>query len=814
MESRRTSWPVRSGSVPPLAAAYLARAETGLGPDGALSRGETVMLVPGPVTGEAAWRRGGTGKTQLAAEFAESLWGSGELDLLVWAPAGNRDGLITGLARAFADIRGAAPGGDPELAASRLLEWLARTSRPWLVVLDGLADLADADGLWPRGQSGQAVVTTELGSGPPGAGHWMVPIGGFSERQATGYLSGRLGGDRTPGNGALELATELNLLPLCLALAAASLADNGGGYREYLSAVRGRRASLGSGTTAPAAAALDAVCSLALDRADERPPAGMARPAMALIASLGTDGIPGAVLTSQAAIGYLTAGRVTGPEGERLARASIQNLARLGLVTVDSGDAARTVRAHGLIQAAVRRSLPADSLGQAALAGADAVYQAWPVRAGQPLFEQALRACSASLEMAGGQALRGSGGHPVLTQAGQSLDETGMSALAIAYWERLAAASELAMGVADRSSLRYRELLADAHQAAGHAGYAIELRERALATREKALGSGDPETLAARAGLAGAYQAAGQLAAAVAQYERTAEEREILLGPAHAETVLAREALSGAYLAAGRTAEAIARLQRNYEELEQAYGAGHPETARAVAAVASGYETAGQFQNAIALRARTLADRERALGAAHPGVLDACADLARCYQLAGRPKDAIGLFERVLTARERAQDPDHPDAIAARASLADVLRSARDLKRAILLYELTAAARERAQGPDHPATLAARGDLAAAYHAGRRLPDAIALYEATLGACERALGPEHPRTLTIRANLAHGYHQAGRPKDALRLFDAVAADCERALGPGHPLSGAVRELHQRFLAGRFGAAPIFGTPAP
>ena len=141
---------------------YAWRPETGQGPWDGLHPGHTVILRPDPELQAAGRRAGGTGKTQLAAAFAMQLWEASELDLLVWLDAGSRDRIISGYAQALTDVAVAAPPGQPEAAADRFLTWLAETGRRWLVVLDGLADAADADGLWPAGPSGEVLVTTAL----------------------------------------------------------------------------------------------------------------------------------------------------------------------------------------------------------------------------------------------------------------------------------------------------------------------------------------------------------------------------------------------------------------------------------------------------------------------------------------------------------------------------------------------------------------------------------------------------------------------------------------------------------------------------
>src|SRR5450432_3743796 len=82
-------WPVRLGAVPPLASAFNPRPETGLGLAGSLAPGELTVLKPAPDEGnpDPLAAMGGTGKTQLAAALARSLWQAGAVEALVWLTA-------------------------------------------------------------------------------------------------------------------------------------------------------------------------------------------------------------------------------------------------------------------------------------------------------------------------------------------------------------------------------------------------------------------------------------------------------------------------------------------------------------------------------------------------------------------------------------------------------------------------------------------------------------------------------------------------------------------------------------------------------
>ena len=122
MAAQPTTGPVISGQVPPLAVGFNARQETGFRLADGFRPGETILLVP-PPGGEpdggltagttAADAVAGTGKTQLAVGFVHQMWSSRSVDLLVWVTAGNRAAIVSGYARAAADLN-LADGRRPE----------------------------------------------------------------------------------------------------------------------------------------------------------------------------------------------------------------------------------------------------------------------------------------------------------------------------------------------------------------------------------------------------------------------------------------------------------------------------------------------------------------------------------------------------------------------------------------------------------------------------------------------------------------------------------------------------------------------------
>jgi len=153
-EGHAPTWPIWSGPVPPLADGFMVRPDTVPDLETTLIPGATVTLVPDQAP-SAAWAwRGTTGKTQLARYFAESLWRSPGVDVLTWVVASSRASVLSGFVQAAAAL-GASDVGDAESVAARFIDWLGKSNRPWLVVLDDLRDAADLRGLWPAGPTGR-----------------------------------------------------------------------------------------------------------------------------------------------------------------------------------------------------------------------------------------------------------------------------------------------------------------------------------------------------------------------------------------------------------------------------------------------------------------------------------------------------------------------------------------------------------------------------------------------------------------------------------------------------------------------------------
>ena len=519
MGAQRAGAPVLTGSVPPLAPFYHGRQETGFGLADGLRPGETILLVP------AILGTGGTGKTQLAVGFAHAMWSARAVDLLVWVPAGNRSAIIASYARAAADLEllvGEGGRVPPTAPQQRFLAWLRRTERRWAVVLDGVASPVDVDGLWPQGPAGQVIVTSRLRESElTDAARYMTAhaVAGFSRREALGYLNTRLTGFPDQRIEALDLAEDLGGLPIALAQAAAVVSVTNSTCRDYRAEYAQRLATTAETLVEGCPQSLLATWSLAVEHAHKLPPAGLSWPALVFASALDTSGIPAAVLTSPAACAYITGrsrqhrcqhssrdstasrGRADGGEPS-LVRSAYANLERLGLLSVDDRDAARTVWLHSAVRAAVRAYLAPGNVEQAVAAAATALLEAWP-EPGAPgsglQLSQALRDSAAALRAFGGDLLWKPDAHPVLLRAGTSLTEApALADSAIEYWQALSVTSSQLLGYGHAQSVLARDRLADAYAASGRLAEALPVFEATLSDREATFGPQHPETVTAR----------------------------------------------------------------------------------------------------------------------------------------------------------------------------------------------------------------------------------------------------------------------------------------------------------------------------
>jgi tetratricopeptide (TPR) repeat protein len=646
------------GAVPPQAAGFTGRLDMAGGISDTLVPGSSVVLVPGSTfaEGERNWL-GASGKTQLAAYAASSLWHSGAVDLLVWINAASRVAVLSGYLQAMATASGIEPSGTAESIAARFVSWLSGISKSWLVVLDDLPDVTELEGLWPAGPAGRTLVTTPRVPSAFGRTARVLPVGLYSVREALSCVTERLNTSPAQRQGAIDLIETAGREPLALAQACAVMESSGMSCREYREFLVRRRQQLGvvPGEVPSAAAA---TWTLSLDHAEMLLPGDAIRLVLVLIALLDGHAIPGAVFSSAALVAY-AGGRVWD---------AVQVLERAGLVTVDRAQSPPTVRMSLAVQKAVLAAAPASWRDRAARAAADALLEIWPTAEPQAWTADTVRANATALRDAAGEALVADGCHPVLVRAGCSLDDARLTGPAIDHWRKLAAYTDRNPGHLDAAAIAGR--LAAAYLAAGQGAEAAAWYRPVLVDRMRVLVPGDPGITQARAGLGRALVRAGQpgdavtvLAEAVGEYERSR-------GAGHGDTLASLDDLGAAYLAMGKVTDAVKILNRNVSDRERLSGARDPATMATREQLAVALLADGDVKGAIAQAKRVLTDREAVLGKTHVDTIAARATLATSFQAAGRMPAALQASERACVDSGQVLGTDHPDTLSRQLTLA------------------------------------------------------------------------------------------------------------------------------------------------
>ncbi|MEU4447218.1 tetratricopeptide repeat protein [Actinosynnema sp. NPDC050801] len=640
------AWPVRVGVLPPVADRYQHR------------------QVEAELVGKSAVLSGlgGVGKSQVAALHAHTVWRDASVDLVIWISAVTRAAVVSGYADA-ADRVLRNPGSSSEDSAAAFRSWLGSTDRTWLIVLDDVQDPADLRGLWPpTTAAGRVVVTTRRRDAALFRDdRRLVEVGVFTEAESLAYLTAKL-----PTHEQLrELAEDLGHLPLALAQAAAFIADKPllttADYRKRLA---DRRRTLAQ--VMPAEEELPdehrdtvaATWSLSIERADSLRPHGLARPLLEIVSLLDPAGTPVPVFTRLNVLVHLEV------DAEAVGDA-LACLHRLSLVTLD----AEAVRAHALLQRAVRDTIEPERLTPLAHLAADALLLAWPAHETDSALAGALRSAANALHAHTTPALWTPRAHAVLFHAGKSLGEAGLMGDAVDHFRDLWQQAEFHFGPDHADSLHARHEVAFWSGRAGRYADAITEYESLVRDTTRNLGPDHPVTLIVRSNLATRRAEAGDPAGAITELERLLAAQLRVLGPDHPDTLAARTNLAGWRAVAGDHVGAIAELEGVLADHLRAVGRDHPNTLAARHNLAGWRGKAGDHVRAVAELEQVALDRRRVLGPDHPDTLFTRYVLAYDRAELGETPVALTELRAVLADQLRVLGPDHPDVALTRMSL-------------------------------------------------------------------------------------------------------------------------------------------------
>ena len=328
--------------------------------------------------------------------------------------------------------------------------------------------------------------------------------------------------------------------------------------------------------------------------------------------------------------------------------------------------------------------------------------------------------------------------------------------------------------------------LAGLYNAQGRYSDAEPLYVEALEMRKRVLGDEHPDVAQSLNNLAGLYYSQGRYSDAEPLYVEALEMRKRLLGDEHPKVALSLNNLAGLYKAQGRYSDAEPLYVEALEMSKRLLGDEHPDVALSLNNLAALYNAQGRYSDAEPLYVEALEMWKRVLGDEHPDVALSLNNLAALYNAQGRYSDAEPLYVEALEMWKRVLGDEHPDVALSLNNLAGLYDSQGRYSDAEPLYVEALEMRKRVLGDEHPKVAVSLNNLAGLYKAQGRYSDAEPLYRSALEMRKRVLGDEHPDVAQSLNNLAALYDSQGRYSDAEPLYRSALEMSKRLLGDEHP----------------------------
>jgi tetratricopeptide (TPR) repeat protein len=767
---------------------------------------------------------GGCGKTTVAMEVAHQARDAGMRTW--WVSATVAEELEAALTAVAFD----AGASEMELArghpADALWRHLDGAAQPWLLVIDNADDLdlltaqtgrlADGRG-WlrsPATGTGLVLVTSRDGAQT----HW----GSWARLEPVPVLDAVEGGqvlrDLAPQAGdrsqSEALCSWLGGLPLALDLAGSYLAASAAslwpqpgavitfdGYRELLEDREDQLGTLGTDTHASpeeqARRKLTTTWELSLNLLEDRGLA-LARPLLRLLSCWAPAPVPYTAVLDPDLLAASPLFRDA--TRDELAR-SLEGLARLGLVTIDSAtspnvNAQRTALLPPLVRATNRihpdietRSGQYQDLMIALIEGATNRYDIDDSKNWR-LWNLLVPHCRALIDFAARPASASPGDWSArLTGpaflAGVYLRRAGFYAQAIGVQQEVTALRRNALGESHPATLASRQQLALAWRDGGlwaesHAEY-----RAVLALRTRVLGKEHPDTMETRHGLASVLRREGFLDQAQAEYRAVLALRSRILGDEHPDTLATRQNLAFVLQVREQDRAAESEYRSILEAQRRALGENHPQTIATQQNIATILQSQGRLDEADAEYHAVLELRRKEFGEDHPDTLTTRHAIAYMLRLRGQHEAAEAEYRAVIERQVATLGDEHPAAVGTRHNLAGALQAQGRLEEAEAEYGQVLAIRRRTLGDDNPDTLDTRHAAAYLLKMRGQYAAAEAEYRVIIAHQRAMAGDRHPTTLGTRHNLAVVLHDQGRLDEAEDEYADVLAIRSEVLGDTH-----------------------------
>ncbi|KAK2017597.1 TPR-like protein [Colletotrichum eremochloae] len=265
--------------------------------------------------------------------------------------------------------------------------------------------------------------------------------------------------------------------------------------------------------------------------------------------------------------------------------------------------------------------------------------------------------------------------------------------------------------------------------------------------------------------------------------------REKILGRVHPRTIICLSNLVETYHSQGRYNEAEKIGIEVLALHQKALGRRNPQTIKSMVNLATTYHSQGRYNEAEKAFIEVLALCREILGKQHPGTIASMSDLATTYRAQGRYNEAEKAFVEVLALSREILGKRHPKTIGSMSDLAITYHAQGRYNKAErrLLEEAVKLQRE-ILGKRHPKTILSMSSLAAIHMEQGRYGEAENTWKTVLQLQQDVLGKKHPEALNTMHRLAWCWRRQRRNSKALELMRDCYQLQRDVLGPTHPSS--------------------------
>ncbi|RYP37899.1 hypothetical protein DL767_002771 [Monosporascus sp. MG133] len=323
----------------------------------------------------------------------------------------------------------------------------------------------------------------------------------------------------------------------------------------------------------------------------------------------------------------------------------------------------------------------------------------------------------------------------------------------------------------------------------------------ALGLLRKALGERDPGTIRGMVVLTATYYAQGRYNEAEKIYTEMLQLRREMLGEKHPDTIKNMGHLATTYHAQGRYNEAEKIHTEVLQLRREMLGEKHPDTIKSMAELALTYHVQGRYNEAEKIHTEVLQLRHEMVGEKHPDTIKSMEYLAVTYHAQGRYNEAEKIYTEVLQLQREMLGKKHPDTIRNMASLATTYYTQGRYNEAEKIHTEVLQLRHKILGKKHPDTLSSMASLVTTYYAQGRYNEAEKINTEVLQLRREILGEKHPDTLWSMASLATTYYAQGRYNEAEKINTEVLQLRREVLGKKHPYTiESMKDLAETYRA--------------